>query len=84
MAENGTNIRIKLNGNVIAGKLNEGFTSERDEIELSDADDGADSVFTAGRGKRELSGEFNMETTGTKYFNTIWTQIGPQSTESFL
>src|SRR5574343_1016778 len=72
MAENGTNIRIKINGNVIAGKLNSGVTSERDEIELSDADDGADAVFVMGRKKREITGEFNLETTGTNDLNTIY------------
>lgn len=72
MAENGTNIRIKLNGNVVAGKLTTGYTSERDEIELSDADDGGDSAFVLGRAKREFTGEFNLETTGTNDLNTLW------------
>lgn len=71
--ENGTNIRIKLNGNVIAGKLNSGFTSNRDEIELSDADDGADSTYTMGRKHREASGEFNLNTTAANNdLNDIW------------
>jgi hypothetical protein len=71
--ENGTNIRLKLNGNVIAGKLNTGFTSNRDEIELSDADDGADASYIMGRKHREMSGEFNLNTTATNNdLNDLW------------
>lgn len=72
MAEVGTNIALKLNGNVIIGRLSSGFTSNRDEIELSDADDGTDSVYVMGRKHREASGEFNLETTGTNDLNDIW------------
>lgn len=70
--ENGTNISLKLNGNVILGKLTTGFTSNRDEIELSSADDGADSVYTMGRKHREMTGEFNLITSGTNDLNDIW------------
>jgi len=71
--ENGTNIRCKLNGNVIAGKLSSGFTSNRDEIELSDADDGADATYTMGRKHREITGEFNLNTTASNNdLNDLW------------
>jgi hypothetical protein len=63
--ESGTNIRLKLNGNVIAGKISTGITFDRDEIELSDADDGADSNYTMGRKRVEATGQFNLNTTAT-------------------
>lgn len=71
--ENGTNIRIKLNGNVIAGKINTSLSSTTDEIELSSADDGDDAVWTMGRHKREMAGQFNLITTGTNDLNGLWT-----------
>lgn len=82
--ENGTNIRLKLNGNVIAGKLNTGFTSNRDEIEISDADDGANSQYIMGRKHREATGEFNLVTTGTNDLNGIWTIHDADSSVPFI
>lgn len=71
--ENGTNIRLKLDGNVVAGKLNSTFTSNRDEIELSDADDGAESFYVMGRKHREMSGEYNLNTTAAANdLNDLW------------
>ena len=72
MAEIGTNVGLKFNGNVILGKISTGLTSNRDEIELSDADDGAESSYTMGRKHREMTGEFNLETTGTNDLNDVW------------
>ena len=71
--ENGTNIAFKLSGEVILGKISTGFTSNRDEIELSSADDGADSVYTLGRTHRELTGEFNLITSGNNDINDLFT-----------
>jgi len=72
--ENGTNIGFKINGEVILGKINSGLSSTRDEIELSDADDGADAVYTMGRKRREITGEFNLVTTGNNDLNDLWTE----------
>ena len=71
--ENGTNIALKLSGNVILGKINTGYTANRDEIELSSADDGSESVYTLGRKHEEMSGEFNLITTGTNDLNDLFT-----------
>lgn len=72
--ENGTNIGFKLNGEVILGKINTGLSSTRDEIELSSADDGKDSVYTMGRTRREITGEFNLITSGNNDLNDLWTE----------
>lgn len=71
--ENGTNIALKLDGEVILGKISTGFTSTRDEIELSSADDGSNSVYTLGRIQEEMTGEFNLITTGNNDLNDLFT-----------
>lgn len=62
MAENGSNILIKLNGSVILGKVDSGFISTGDEIELSDADIEKESSYEGARKHRESTGEFNLST----------------------
>ena len=82
--ENGTNIAFKLNGNVILGRTSTTYTSNSDEIELSSADDGRDSVYTIGRDHDEISGEFNMITTGTNDLNNLFTAKDAGTSTPFI
>ena len=72
MAETGGAIAIKLSSNVILGKIDTGFTFNTDDIETSDADIEKESEYNQGRIHRELTGEFNLETSGTNAFGDIW------------
>lgn len=83
--ENGTNLRLKLNGNVVAGKLSEEFAATMDEIEISDADDGATSAYVMGRDHIEITGEYNFNTTASNNsVSALWTARAAQTAVPFI
>lgn len=70
--ENGTNLFLKLNGEILGAETSSTFSSNRDEIELSSKEDGQSSTYQLTRRHNEISFEGKFKVTGNNDWNDLW------------